>query len=136
MEFHMQARTARRYGIGQIRRVALAVGLLGCLVIGAAALTVADQLRANGGSESRSVTVPYPTSDEAWSMEASLLATATAHQHSLTMQSTSDEVWQLEQNLLLEQNSWGEHFDLSPATAPCFPSPDDASLTHNGIPSY
>jgi len=37
----------------------------------------------------------------------------------------------------MEQNTWGEDFDPTRLTTSShFPTPDDASLTHNGIPSY
>lgn len=37
----------------------------------------------------------------------------------------------------MEQNTWGEGFDPTRFSAPShFPNPDDASLTHNGMPSY
>lgn len=125
----MQAtRTTRRFDLGQMKRMALATGLLGSLAIGAAALALTDQLPAIGGSESRVVTAPHITSDElyaqeaslvgsqvdgwqaiaaqitsdeAWAIEASLMAIAAAYQHTHTMQPTPDEAWAIEQALLL-----------------------------------
>ena len=125
----MQAtQTTRRLDHGQIKKVVLAIALLGSLTIGAAALALTDQLPVIGGSESRAVTAPQITSDELYALkaglgndqvdgwqatvaqmtsdelfalEAQLVAAAATDRHTRMMQLTPDEAYAIEQALLL-----------------------------------
>ena len=129
----MQATTTvRQTRPGQFKQMIVTFGLLGSLVVGAAAMTLADALPLTGGSDTQAVTAPqitsdelytfesslagaqvdgwqatvaHMTSDEAWAVEASLVATAIAHQKALTNQLTPAQLWAIEQSQVVDSSS-------------------------------
>ncbi len=96
----MQATTTvRQTRPGQFKQTIVAIGLIGSLAVGAAAMTLADALPLTGGSNTQAVTSPQITSDQLYTLEAVAGASQIDSWQARLPQVTSDQAFAYEANL-------------------------------------